>query len=358
MPECDTRLRGTGQADIGPLIDAHLNSVIAAARAATGNNGPAMVRQVYAALGEPLSLNPMSSNFNVSGIENWVAGQAPMFVNRITQPASKFAGLTYRLWPDNRILAPTLLVYGHWIGADKLGHFFQQGWQYYDLVARGFTLAQAEQWGHETEAGLGYPPGWSTPADFIPQPFGLLTTGVYSRADREVNRQGYNFYAWLSAAPAAGFTISSYVNRRWSEENNASHYHADVVESVWSRIISGAWNGSFTIFGDPANPTIQVTVQLARAAGASSVAAGTPVSGRFDYTYNSGPVWGSINGTLRYLPAAAGLGYRSVRLDYSWRSGANTGRGQWRSAGTENRLTGSWGWNASSTDGGRFDVGR
>jgi hypothetical protein len=87
-------------------------------------------------------------------------------------------------------LSPTINVFGSYIGADKLGHFFQQGYDYHREFrreeSRGGTepraLARAVRLGIQQERGI----------------FGEATVGVYSNADLAANYAGLKFYLNLT----------------------------------------------------------------------------------------------------------------------------------------------------------------
>src|SRR5206468_2115311 len=102
------------------------------------------------------------------------------------------------------------------------GHFLQQGLQYFQVAHQsGGTAKAAEEFGAGTEAGS----------------FGLKTTGVFSNADLEANRQGLRFYEDLAANPSMAFDIAAYINERWNEERNPSHYEESVGQTVWSNLL-------------------------------------------------------------------------------------------------------------------------
>ena len=81
---------------------------------------------------------------------------------------------------------PTIRLYGVDQGTDKIGHVFQQGYEYYtryvDARASGAdeatAIAGAVQYGVLTELGL----------------YGVLLTGVYSNGDLAGNYAGFKFY--------------------------------------------------------------------------------------------------------------------------------------------------------------------
>ncbi len=82
--------------------------------------------------------------------------------------------------------SPTIRLYGVDLGTDKIGHIFQQGYEYFSLYvdARmggaedGAALAKAVSYGVLTELGL----------------YGVLVTGVYSNGDLAANYAGFKFY--------------------------------------------------------------------------------------------------------------------------------------------------------------------
>ena len=66
------------------------------------------------------------------------------------------------------------------VGVDKLGHFFVEGWEYFELAyLEGEGIEAAVRWGERAERTY----------------FGFLTTGIYSFADLAVNFDGMRF--WL-----------------------------------------------------------------------------------------------------------------------------------------------------------------
>jgi hypothetical protein len=86
-------------------------------------------------------------------------------------------------WVD----APTVNLYGHYMGTDKIDHFFQQGHEYYEIAGKKGTIAAIEH-GVKLEHGI----------------FGTLTTGVYSNADLAANYAGMKFYQNLQRSVVIG----------------------------------------------------------------------------------------------------------------------------------------------------------
>lgn len=110
------------------------------------------------------------------------------------QPASYKAPYfesIYFIKPSNYLtLSPTIRMYGHEFGIDKLEHMFQQGHQYYERVdeamkegrSREEAVKKAIEWGKLTERTY----------------YGILTSGVYSNADLHANYVGLKFYEGLT----------------------------------------------------------------------------------------------------------------------------------------------------------------
>jgi hypothetical protein len=139
------------------------------------------------------------------------------------------------------------------IGIDKLGHFFAEGWRYFEMVAfEEKTVYDALAWGKEKETGL----------------FGYSTTGIFSYADLSANFNGMRFWNKVlrkQGDPLKGvfanllewpyvtcdiqvldsinageivwaweyntaFDIADYVDESWDEANNCNSYADPVIE--------------------------------------------------------------------------------------------------------------------------------
>ncbi len=95
-----------------------------------------------------------------------------------------FAPVPFALMPAAS--SPTVRLYGLDLGTDKIGHIFQQGYEYFNLYedARAggadetAALGKAVKYGALTENGL----------------YGAMLTGVYSNGDLAANYAGFKFY--------------------------------------------------------------------------------------------------------------------------------------------------------------------
>lgn len=157
-------------------------------------------------------------------------------------------------------LSDVVNINGHLIGLDKIGHFFSEGWQYFELThSKEHTIDQALQWGKEQETGK----------------FGYTTTGIFSFSDLVANLNGWRFWNTILLKkndPLKGaianffnrpyitceiqiidsiknkkivktwehnthFDLSDYVDGAWDEGNNCNSYADPVIENkVTSRI--------------------------------------------------------------------------------------------------------------------------
>ncbi len=163
----------------------------------------------------------------------------------------------YLLNPFNyATLSPTVRLYGHEFGIDKLEHLFQQGYQYFKIyneaINKGSTAEKANQkaieWGQKTERTY----------------YGLLTSGVYSNADLFANYVGLKFYMGMTNPLVIGEinrpALVHLANGRWqiTEENlrenllkpfiadqmnealNPSSYRATLIRSVRRSVVKYA----------------------------------------------------------------------------------------------------------------------
>jgi hypothetical protein len=157
-------------------------------------------------------------------------------------------------------LSDIVNVDGYLVGLDKIGHFFAQGWQYFDLTYYdGKTLDEAIEWGRQKEAGM----------------FGYTTTGIFSYADLVANLNGWRFWNKVLLKrddPLKGgianffnrpyvkckiqildsirsgkiiraweyntrFDLSDYIDGAWDEGNNCNSYADPIIEEkVTARI--------------------------------------------------------------------------------------------------------------------------
>lgn len=157
-------------------------------------------------------------------------------------------------------LSDVVNINDHLVGLDKMGHFFAEGWHYFELTDYDqHNISQALEWGKEQEAGK----------------FGLTTTGIFSFADLVANFNGWRFWNKVllkTHDPLKGvfanffnrpyvscelqivssiknkkivkawelnsrFDLADYLDGAWDEGNNCNNYEDQVIaEKVTSRI--------------------------------------------------------------------------------------------------------------------------
>jgi len=174
------------------------------------------------------------------GVAGWPLKIIPYANNRKLNDLIKYRSrkrdIVYPLFSFPRIVSPTQFVfastirmYDVYLGWDKIGHFINQGFQYFEAYERARrqglseadATAQAIAFGVETEAGI----------------FGLLVDGVYSNADLAVNYAGFKFYQhlvskWLYLKSDGQLELQldvdprnllrDFVTDHWNESLNAS----------------------------------------------------------------------------------------------------------------------------------------
>jgi len=157
-------------------------------------------------------------------------------------------------------LSDVVNINGYLIGLDKLGHFFAEGWQYFELTHfNDYSIEQAVAWGKQQEAGK----------------YGYSTTGIFSFADLVANYNGWRFWNRVLLEkddPLKGvianflsqpyiscdiqviesiknlkiirawefnnkFDLTDYLDGTWDEGNNCNSYADPIIEAkVASRI--------------------------------------------------------------------------------------------------------------------------
>lgn len=165
-------------------------------------------------------------------------------------------------------LSDVVNINDHLIGLDKMGHFFAEGWQYFELTHyKKYNIDQALKWGEEQEAGK----------------YGYTTTGIFSFADLVANFNGWRFWNKVllkNNDPLKGaistlfnkpyirckiqfiasiknkkivkaweqntrFNLSEYVDGAWDEGNNCNSYENPVIEEKITLRINNV-NSDFT----------------------------------------------------------------------------------------------------------------
>lgn len=336
----------SGLTDIESDVDTKVNAEIAAARtaAATPFVLGDFLNDVATRLGGFTPVSPIETfiealpaskrklpSSSLSGTKYSGAGAANRFYHLQT------LGLAH-------VVGSAAKVHGICIGADKLGHFFEEGFIFLAVKhTAGGSTAKAESTGRFLEIGVQ----------------GLASTGVFSNADLEANKAGMKFYEDLAAHPM-GFTfkVKDYITSQWNETSKPSFYSAAVAGVVWANLLNGTWKGPFTSAGGTSKP-IDSEVDLAATTAGS-------VTGTYEWPAakptNKGKIKsGKIN---QRTTALSGTHLGSTKTDspvigitirFDWEEGKASGKGEWSSV-DEQTLDGTWGIGASRTSAGDWDL--
>lgn len=133
-------------------------------------------------------------------------------------------------------IVPSLTLNGHYVGADKLGHFFDQGYDYYEAiyVKHDDPFLSIENLGLTDEDGLN----------------GMQGNGIRSYGDMAANFSGYLFWRQVVggdnpyykcedgryARTSRKFDWAEYANDAWDEGLNCSEFTPAVEKAVKERL--------------------------------------------------------------------------------------------------------------------------
>jgi hypothetical protein len=339
-----------GLADIESDIDSKVNYEIAAARTATlPSRWPPTIG---------LFLREVSNRLG-AGIHS------PMEVYIINLPASKrrfppddlagtkYSGVSktvhtpfgdreiYSLQGVAPVVTAAARIHNICVGADKLGHFFQEGYGYFMIQSSLLsTEAHAESTGRALEIGMQ----------------GLSLTGVYSNADLAANRAGMKFYKDLEADPAMKFNIKSYITDEWNEQSNPSFYTSEVGRGVWRNLLTGQWEGIFMpegILREPLTVKVDIAATLSSATGTYEWQIASAKLGKGKI--KNGVIvqkTTTVSGTVPGEEPESATPVSGVSIEFDWEEDTSSGRGKWESI-KEQTLSGkTWSIGSSKTNSG------
>lgn len=177
----------------------------------------------------------------------------PAATQSIYQPVARFRDLRY--W--NRLVfmrSSTIQVHGHYVGTDKVGHFFAMGYYYYSAYQTARAVGHSHEESMQKATDLC---GWVTENSFL----GMTSTAIYSNADMAANYSGLKFYLNLcqpvrlagKIEPAMvvregdfwkirdGFNVDSplfakYISAHWDEVLNPCHLEESFREHARKEI--------------------------------------------------------------------------------------------------------------------------
>jgi hypothetical protein len=321
-------------------INTKVNAALDAARK-TASKSPALEDAVYKLLGKP-----QAPHWEYAPIESW-ANDLPEAKDKVPgkvyQPVAKDSQYQDPLTVASMGgLAKVMQVASIIIGVDKLGHFFQLGYDHYYKNSLGPGAPARDdviKEGDKSEADI----------------YGIKTTGVYSFADLEANRAGMKFYEDLAAAPGMAFDIRKYINPNWNEQANPNLY-GFTRTGMWTSNLEGSWTGTLSWTDGSTSKTATCNMRL-------TVGLALTRQELKDWVKN-------LDGTYQYLhPRAswtsgvvtgkakpqknANEAVDRVDIDVDWKEGTAAGKGTlvMRSM---TKMDGKWGRGGSADNGGTW----
>ena len=208
--------------------------------------------QLFTALEDKLT------GFIVGKLEARVMEDETLDTIRVAFEDSVYRDLVFAESPTislTRHLAVLLRVGDVYFGADKFGHFFSEGYSYYEMYQNGDELS-ALQFGDLTESTF----------------YGELTTGIFSYADLAANLNGLRFWnriLGLKPDPLTGrpvqkpyiqcidkqwqlvrpFSWQDYVDPAWDEAVNCNAFRNQrLLEKVKKRIAEVSDGGTCPLY--------------------------------------------------------------------------------------------------------------
>jgi hypothetical protein len=247
-----------------------------------------------------------------------------------------------------------MLVRGILIGNDKLGHFLQDGFLYWEL-ATGNRLEPEYESGTDTEVFKDLkcqnnPEDWGKVTEG--GKWGLRTTGVYSNADLAANRAGFQFYTDLAANPNMRFTLARYITPNWNEEINPSLYRSDVGKQVWQNVLANStWETQSADLMTPSGGIVTITFNFS-----------FNQPGYMGEFYYSSPASGAVKGvitnrvmTFKQEKMGSYDVISGIYLTFDWQAGPKKGTASLASK-NERTLEGRWRTEDSASNGGMWTL--
>ncbi len=157
--------------------------------------------------------------FFIGSLESWAEDEDKVAKRPMSAHDSVYEGVLDNGWIFNRLkLASTVKVNGQLIGTDKLGHFLDQGFEFYTPYrTSGYDIDTAMR------SSIGSERTYS----------GSSSTGTISYADSVANYHGIQFYHSLAEGQHPYFTCS---NGKWKQIRPFKF--ADYVDAAWDEGIN------------------------------------------------------------------------------------------------------------------------
>jgi len=150
----------------------------------------ALADQIYQTMGPGLPVVLIEAWLNLTDFHQKNARFEPFYTQTIFEGAGWSRPGLYLF------LSPTINVFGVNMGTDKIGHFFQQGYEYWQVFDRQTQNGANDSAANREAVALGIQQEKGM--------FGRLLTGVYSNGDMAANYAGMKFYINLTSEVRVG----------------------------------------------------------------------------------------------------------------------------------------------------------
>lgn len=245
------------------------------------------------------------------------------------------------------VVGSVVKIHGLCIGADKLGHFFDQGYDYFSATPpSGSKTADTANIGRAMEIGQ----------------FGLAATGVFSNADQVANHAGMQFYKDLEKDPDKyKFSIKNYITDQWNEQSNPSFYEPQIGGVVWGNLLTGKWQGTFTpaAGGTAVNVTFSLAVPTpSSVTGTFQLQAQSSPDKPKDVTIKSGTIRQKTSKVSATAPDGSAMSadpVSGISIEFDWERAGSSGKGQLDSV-NEQTLSGTLGVGSAAAGSGVFKL--
>ena len=215
--------------DSSKALDARINAALRTAVERANERGPgcdpqALTRQLRQALSVPFIGHSIAEDLNDA---DDLDTRRVAFRDSIYRDLGVFDAISVHL----KDLSAVIRLGDHLVGVDKIGHFFVQGWTYFEIAyLQEDGIEAAMDWGERAERTV----------------FGLYTTGIYSYADLAANFEGMRFWLRLLGPEQDPLERSWWFNRPivtcskrlWSREP----YWRIRRKARISRSVTAAWD--------------------------------------------------------------------------------------------------------------------
>jgi len=140
--------------------------------------------------------------------------------------------------------SPTVRLYGVDLGTDKIGHFYQQGYEYYDRYRGARAKGMSERPAIDVAVDYGV-----TTENMA---YGVMLSGVYSNGDLAANYAGFKFYRNLLNQVVIGDRVLPPIivareDGYWRV--NPERANADLLKPYISEHLNEAYNPSEYVVG-------------------------------------------------------------------------------------------------------------